>query len=278
MTFIRTGSRLTMAAGAGGIVPAPYTEHSMLLALRILLLALHCTIASVVGLLVALCRPFNPDNSQLCAKIYALPALRILGLRVQVDDSMLGTHPQPCVFIANHQSNLDLFVIGRVVPRRTVSVGKKSLKWIPLFGQIYWLAGNILIDRGNRRRAHQAVRQVSHALRRGDTSIWIFPEGTRNHGRGLLPFKKGAIQMAVGAGVPIVPVCVSNYVGGLNLNRWNSGTATIRCLPPIATCNLTSADVPALLARCQAELAAGIDELDHAAALLPQAGELPLAE
>lgn len=250
----------------------------MLLVLRILLLGLHCTIASVVGLLVALCRPFNPDNSRLCAKIYAIPTLRILGVRVVFDGEALREQPRPCVFIANHQSNLDLFVIGGVIPPRTVSIGKKSLKWIPLFGQIYWLAGNILIDRGNGRRAHQAIRQVSSILRNGNTSIWIFPEGTRNHGRGLLPFKKGAIQMAISAGVPIVPVCVSSYVGGIRLTRWNSGSATIRCLPPIATSGLTNADVPALLARCQAEMAQAIAELDQTTAPLPQASNLPLTD
>lgn len=249
----------------------------MLLALRIVLLCLHCAIASVVGLLVALCRPFNPDNSRLCAKIYAKPALWILGLKVDVDEEPLRNHPHPCVFIANHQSNLDLFVVGGVVPLRTVSVGKKSLKWIPLFGQIYWLAGNILIDRGNARQARQAIQEVSGILRNGTTSIWVFPEGTRNHGRGLLPFKKGAIQMAIGAGVPIVPVCVSSYIGSMQLTRWNSGTATIRCLPPIPTVGLSSADVPALLARCQAEMAQGIAGLDQLAAQ-PHAGNHPLAD
>ncbi len=30
------------------------------------------------------------------------------------------------------------------MPRCTVGVGKKNLKYLPLFGQIYWLAGNIM--------------------------------------------------------------------------------------------------------------------------------------
>jgi 1-acyl-sn-glycerol-3-phosphate acyltransferase len=248
----------------------------MLFALRILLLCLHCTLASVIGLLLALCRPFNPDNSRLCAKIYAKPALWILGLKVDCDSQTLRESPQPCVFIANHQSNLDLFVIGGIVPRRTVSVGKKSLKWIPLFGQIYWLAGNILIDRGNGRQARQALQHVSDILRQGDTSIWVFPEGTRNHGRGLLPFKKGAVQMAISAGVPIVPVCVSSYIAGMQPNRWQAGTARIRCLPPIPTAGLTHADIPALLARCQAEMAATIAALDESGTALPGTAEEPI--
>ena len=29
----------------------------------------------------------------------------------------------------------------------TVIVGKKSLKWLPLVGQLYWLTGSLFIDR-----------------------------------------------------------------------------------------------------------------------------------
>ncbi len=64
---------------------------------------------------------------------------------------------------------------------------------------------------------------TTHTLQHKDTSIWVFPEGTRNLGKGLLPFKKGAFHMAIAAGVPIVQVCVSNYVTHMRLNRWNSG-------------------------------------------------------
>jgi lysophosphatidate acyltransferase len=39
----------------------------------------------------------------------------------------------------------------------------------------------------------------------------MFPEGTRNHEGGLLPFKKGAFHLALQAGVPVVPVVVSSY-------------------------------------------------------------------
>lgn len=95
---------------------------------------------------------------------------------------------------------------------------------MPLFGQLFWLAGNVLIDRGNAHKARQSMRRPT--LQNEDTSIWVFPEGTRNLGEDLLPpFKKGAFQMAIAAGVPIVPVCVSNYIKRMRLNRWRSTTA-----------------------------------------------------
>ena len=187
-------------------------------------MGLHFLIAGVLGVLLGVCRPFNPDNSRLCARLYALPAMWILRLRVKAQVDSLRNKSSSCVIIANHQSNYDLFVFGNVVPYRTVCIGKKSLKWVPLFGQLFWLAGNVLIDRGNAQKARRSMLTTTHTLQHEDTSIWVFVEGTRNLGEALLPFKKGAFQMAIAAGVPIVPVCVSTYVKQMKLNRWGDNT------------------------------------------------------
>ncbi|MEO4048809.1 1-acylglycerol-3-phosphate O-acyltransferase [Pseudomonas sp. CAU 1711] len=235
----------------------------MLFSLRMLLLGLQFLLAGLAGLLLGLCRPFNPDNSRLCARLYALPALCVLRLKLKAEVRSLYGQDRPCVIVANHQSNYDLYVLGRVVPPRTVSIGKKSLKWIPFFGQLYWLAGNVLIDRGNTRQAKQAMLQTTETLQRRATSIWVFPEGTRNLGKGLLPFKKGAFQMAIAAGVPIIPVCVSNYAGRLKLNSWSSGRVLIRSLPAIPTLGLTLDDLPQLMQRCQQLMSECIEQLDR---------------
>lgn len=226
------------------------------------LMGLHFIVAGVLGVLIGVCRPFNPDNSRLCARLYAVPAMWLLGLNVKADVDSLRHKPGTCVIIANHQSNYDLFVFGTVVPHRTVCIAKKSLKWVPLFGQLFWLAGNVLIDRGNAHKARRAMLTTTDTLQHKDTSIWVFPEGTRNLGKGLLPFKKGAFHMAIAAGVPIVQVCVSNYVTHMQLNRWNSGDVLIRSLPPIPTCGMTSDDIPTLMQACQAQMDACIEGMD----------------
>ncbi|MDE2402017.1 MAG: 1-acylglycerol-3-phosphate O-acyltransferase [Burkholderiales bacterium] len=239
----------------------------MLYSLRMLLMCIHFVVAGVLGLLIGLCRPFNPDNSRLCARLYSLPALRILGLKMHLDVAALWDQPRSYVVVANHQSNYDLYVVGCAVPARTVSVGKKSLKWIPFFGQLYWLAGNVMIDRGNVMQAKQAMLTTTETLQHRDTSIWVFAEGTRNLGKGLLPFKKGAFQMAINAGVPIIPLCSSTYKKHMHLNRWNSGTVMIRALPPIPTAGLTLEDMPALMERCHHQMLDCIEALDQAVEL-----------
>jgi 1-acyl-sn-glycerol-3-phosphate acyltransferase len=226
-------------------------------------MGLHFILAGVLGILIGLCRPFNPDNSRLCARLYSWPALWILRLKLKTQTEGLRDHSSSCVIVANHQSNYDLFVLGAVVPKRTVSIGKKSLKWVPFFGQLYWLAGNVLIDRGNAVKAKRAMLTTTDTLQHKDTSIWVFAEGTRNLGKGLLPFKKGAFQMAIAAGVPIVPVCVSTYSTQMQLNRWNSGDISIRSLPAISTQGMTADDIPALMEKCHAQMQATIAELDR---------------
>ena len=235
----------------------------MLYFLRMLLMGLHFLIAGVLGVLLGVCRPFNPDNSRLCARLYALPAMWILRLQVKAQVDSLRDKPNSCVIIANHQSNYDLFVFGNVVPYRTVCIGKKSLKWVPLFGQLFWLAGNVLIDRSNAQKARKSMQTTTRTLQDKDTSIWVFPEGTRNLGKTLLPFKKGAFHMAITAGVPIVPVCVSTYSQHLKLNRWHSADIQIRSFPAIPTDGVTLDDLPQLMEQCREQMRECIEAMDR---------------
>ncbi|EKT4524393.1 1-acyl-sn-glycerol-3-phosphate acyltransferase [Pseudomonas putida] len=233
----------------------------MLYMLRMLLLALHFLFVGVAGLVIGLCRPFNPDNSRVFARLYSLPAAWLMRIKVKAEVGPLWDQPPGCVIVANHQSNFDLFILGQVVPRRTVAIGKKSLGWIPLFGQLFWLGGNVLVDRKNAYQARKAM-QVTTRILRDDTSIWIFPEGTRNPGEQLLAFKKGAFHMAVEAGVPIVPVCVSRYTRRLGLNSWRQRTVIVRSLPPIATAGMSQQDLPALVEQCRTQMQQCIDRME----------------
>ncbi|MFF7709532.1 1-acylglycerol-3-phosphate O-acyltransferase [Pseudomonas sp. NPDC007930] len=245
----------------------------MLYLLRMALVGLNFLLTGFIGLFVGLARPFNPDNNRLFGRMYSHPALRILGLKLRAEVGPLLDHPPGCVIIANHQSNWDLFLLGTVVPPRMACIGKKSLKWVPLFGQLFWLGGNVLINRQNAYQARRSLQTTSRVLAEQNTSIWIFPEGTRNPGSTLLAFKKGAFQMAIEAGVPIVPLCVSRYAGRLNFNRWRSGELRVRSLPPIPTRGLTAKDVPELMARCREQMQHCIDDLSREA---PQNSPAPV--
>jgi 1-acyl-sn-glycerol-3-phosphate acyltransferase len=235
----------------------------MLSIFRYLLLACHFVISSLGAFCIIIFRPFHHSNSRILAQVYSQIGRRIIGIKIVHENAEVMRNHEPCVVVANHQSNWDLFIVGSIVPKRMVSLGKKSLKWMPFFGQVYWLGGNILVDRGNRKKAMAAMATTKKALTTKNTSIWFFAEGTRNHGKNMLPFKKGAFVTAVNAGVPIIPVCTSSYLDGFSLDRLSNGTARIRVLAPIATKDLTLDDVDQLMLDTHLAMMDGIQALDE---------------
>lgn len=204
----------------------------MLAVLRVIFIAIALVVITTTSIVISVFRPFHRNNVHDTASLVGSLAT-FLGINVEIRKPEGIKELGPVVYVANHQNSYDVFTVSASLPEGTVSVGKKSLKWIPFFGQMYWITGNILIDRGNRSKAHGTIAATAQKIKERDISVWLFPEGTRSYGRGLLPFKTGAFHTAVQAGVPIVPVCVSNTHDMVNLNRWNNGKMIIEFLPPI---------------------------------------------
>lgn len=235
----------------------------MLSFIRVPLALFYFVAVAVVGCFLLLFRPFNPDNTRIFGRVYSWGGTRILGIKLNISGLDSTAKMPPSVVVANHQDNLDLYICGGAVPKRTVSVGKKSLLYIPGFGLLYWLAGNVLIDRSSSKNSKATLNATTDALTKGNRSIWVFPEGTRNHGKNLLPFKKGAFRMAIEAGVPIVPICVSSYSGKLKLNKLVSGTVNIQILDPISTVGMSTKDADRLMSECWDKMKQTIDQLDE---------------
>ena len=239
----------------------------MLSVLRLLLLALFFIFSTAFLLVFLIVRPFRKNNVHVVAQIYGSFA-KILGLEVEIRGEERLVE-EPVVYIGNHQNTWDIFTASNAVRKNTVSIGKKSLKWMPFFGQVYWLSGNILIDRANKNKAHGTIGQAAQKIRDKKISVWLFPEGTRSRGRGLLKFKTGAFYTAYMAGVPISPVAISSTHNRIDLNRWDNGKVIIEYLPSM---KIESDDKKYI--REQAELAHAImkqkiDELDAELGYIP---------
>jgi 1-acyl-sn-glycerol-3-phosphate acyltransferase len=220
-------------------------------------------IAGTVGTLVHIFSPFRTWSTYALAKSLGFLGTKIMGLDIDVVDRQRVASVGPCIYVSNHQSNEDLLVCCEVIGRRTVSIGKKSLRFIPFFGPLYWLIGNILIDRKNIRKSVKELNDATDkTLHEKKTSIWIFPEGTRNTTPMLLPFKRGAFRIAIKSRVPVVPICVNTYPGTLNFNRWRSGRIKVTVLEPILTDNLKTGDAAALAESCQESVQAVLDSMN----------------
>ena len=116
---------------------------------------------------------------------------------------------RPCVFILNHQSNVDVFIACKLIRQDASGIAKKELKNMPIIGQMMTAGGAIFIDRQNKEKAIEAMQPAVDALKSG-TSIIIFPEGTRSYSYKLGAFKKGAFHLAMQAKVPLVPIIIKN--------------------------------------------------------------------
>ncbi|MCJ8274328.1 MAG: 1-acylglycerol-3-phosphate O-acyltransferase [Psychrosphaera sp.] len=203
----------------------------MIAAVRIVVIFCYFLFVCIFGCLFSLMRPFHPNNVRLVSQ--ALGRISwLLGVEVEVRIPESIAKLGSCVYVANHQNSLDLFLIALGVQPYTVTVGKKSLRWIPFFGQLYWFSGNILIDRNHRGKAFNTIAQTVKKIKDRGISVWMFPEGTRSYGRGLLPFKTGAFHTAIQAEVPLVPLCLSSTTNKVKLNRWNNGKVIIEIMEP----------------------------------------------
>ena len=204
--------------------------------LRVLLAVLWFTLTSVLGLIYALFFWGNLNIDRDYARVFSWGILKIFGIQVEVEGREHLEAAQPCIYIANHQSNLDMGTFGGIYPKQTVVIGKKELRWIPFFGLFFTAAGNVMIDRNKTTQALTGMSQAVDAIKSKQVSIWIFPEGTRNKaGKGLLPFKKGPFHMAMQADVPLVPLICSplSHRVSWRERKIQGGVLKIRVLPPI---------------------------------------------
>lgn len=119
------------------------------------------------------------------------------------------TPGQPFILAANHVSWFDIFAIATLLKVDFHFVAKKELEKVPIFGRAWRAAGHISIDRSNRERAVESLRRAGEQMRRENSVVVIFAEGTRSRSGRLQPFKKGAFVLAQETGIPIVPTVVT---------------------------------------------------------------------
>lgn len=234
----------------------------MLFILRVIIVVIYCILVCIFGCIYCLFSPRNPKHVATFGHMFGRLA-PVFGLKVETRLPAGAENFGNAIYIANHQNNYDMVTAAKIVLPPTVTVGKKSLVWIPFFGQLYWLTGNLLIDRNNRAKAHGTIAEVVNTFQKRKISFWMFPEGTRSRGRGLLPFKTGAFHAAIASGVPIIPVCVSNTSNKIKLNRWNNGQVIVEMLDPIDTSAWGKDQVRDLAKHCREVMKAKIDELDQ---------------
>ena len=146
----------------------------MLYIFRLIITVIYSILVCVFGSIYCLFSPRNPKHVATFGHMFGRLA-PLFGLKVECRKPADAESYGNAIYIANHQNNYDMVTASNIVQPPTVTVGKKSLLWIPFFGQLYWLTGNLLIDRNNRTKAHGTIAEVVNHFKKRRISIWMFP-------------------------------------------------------------------------------------------------------
>lgn len=162
------------------------------------------------------------------------------------------------VVIANHESQADPFLLS-FLPWDMRWVAKESLFKQPLSGWALRLGGDIPLRRGEGESVRACLDECERALA-GGISVMMFPEGTRSQDSELLPLKDGAFDLAIRAGVPILPVAIAGTRGMRpKHSRWfGKAHACAKILAPIPS---TGKTIPELREASRTALLAVLPEL-----------------
>ena len=184
--------------------------------------------------------------------------VRAVGVRVRV----VGKEripPGVCLFAANHTSSADAPAVVGAIPRRIAILLKESLFRFPIVGQAFRLARFIPVNRRERDAAVESLERAIAELRAGQ-SFLIYPEGTRSPDGRLREFKKGAVVMAIKAGVPIVPMACSGAHRVMEKRSLviHPGEILVEFLEPIDASAYTFEQRDALNQRLHDAMAAGL--------------------
>jgi 1-acyl-sn-glycerol-3-phosphate acyltransferase len=182
-----------------------------------------------IPLLVA--NPRRPDYRALRIATpteWAKKILKAARLDVTVEGLEHLSDDQPAIFIANHQSWMDVFVLCASLPVDYRFVAKKELEGIPIFSAAWKKCGHISLDRGDLNKAIGSLEYAGNIMRNDRATVIMFPEGTRSRTGELQPFKRGAFVLAIQTGIPVVPAVILGTRDAMPKGDWKVRPAQVR--------------------------------------------------
>ncbi len=194
---------------------------------------------------------------RMASRLWAPALLLGAGAELRVEGLEGVDWSRPLILASNHQSMIDVCALFRAVPVPLRFVLKRELAAVPIVGGYARAMGMVFLDRANPRKARDELLSAVGALRAG-AAFCAFPEGTRSRDGRIAPFKGGPFQLAIAAGVPVVPVAIlgSGEVLPANGFRVRPGAIRVRFGAPLPTAGLRAEDRRMLAARAQQAVAA----------------------
>jgi 1-acyl-sn-glycerol-3-phosphate acyltransferase len=156
----------------------------------------------------------------LCSRVWAQLLLWSVLARVRVRGLEKIDPSKTYLFVANHQSYIDIPALFANLPTNFRILAKKSLFSVPFMGWHLRRSGHIPIDRSSSKSGLKSLYEAAERVKSG-TSVIVFPEGTRSVDGAIHEFKGGSFLLATRAGVPIVPITINGTRAVLIKDSWH---------------------------------------------------------
>ncbi len=112
------------------------------------------------------------------------------------------------LYVSNHRSLMDIPLAYSTLPTVTGFISKIEVKKIPFLSWWMELVNCLFLDRDDLRAGMKTILNGIENIKEG-YSMFVAPEGTRNHAEEMLPFKEGSFKMAHKTNCPVIPVAIS---------------------------------------------------------------------
>jgi 1-acyl-sn-glycerol-3-phosphate acyltransferase len=203
--------------------------------LRTLAGGILCLVMAVAALLSLTVDQGKGRAFHAVSRAWARSVLFVCGVHVSVQGLDRLDRTRHYVFVSNHASLFDIPCIVAGVPFQIRIVYKKELEKLPVFGWGLKAGPYIAVERGNSPSAARSLEVAIERIRRG-SSVLLYAEGTRTVDGKLQAFKRGAFNLAVKAGIPVVPLTVNGSFGIMRKGSFvvHPGTVTIIISEPIS--------------------------------------------
>lgn len=200
------------------------------------------------GILLTLLAASSRTIHFYCAVPWSKVIMWGAGVRAEVGGLSNIERDRSYIFIPNHLSFFDIFALLACLSVDFKFILKQELMRIPVLGWSMRRAGYISIDRSSAAKTRLTFKRAVQHIKDG-TSLIIFAEGTRSSDGMLGPLKRGAFQLAIASGSPVVPVAIAGTreimpKGSLKINK---GSIRIQVGTPIETATYTKQTMPQLI-------------------------------
>ena len=203
-------------------------------------IAIIVTIITSISIILILPIAGNAHWGNIPAMIWSRILCTLSLVRVKVQGNENIDPKASYILVANHQSIYDIPLVYGWLNNNFKWIMKKELRRLPVIGKTCELMGHIFIDRSHPMRAKQSLESAKKNLKQGESSIFLFPEGTRTRNGKIQRFKRGAFTIARDLHLPIVPVTIIGAYDALpkGLNYITPGTIQMIIHSPVDTTHL----------------------------------------